>query len=109
MQSLLEFIKTIGAPRIAAMGAVTVALVGFFAFVILRVTTPQMTTLFTDLTSDDSASIVRELERQGVPYELRNDGSIVMVPGDRVTRLRMSLAGNGLPKGGGVGYEIFDK
>jgi flagellar M-ring protein FliF len=109
VQSLLEFIKTIGAPRIAAMGAVTVALVGFFAFVILRVTTPQMTTLFTDLTYDDSASIVRELERQGVPYELRNDGSIVMVPGDRVTRLRMSLAGNGLPKGGGVGYEIFDK
>jgi len=109
VQGLLEFVKTIGAPRIAAMGAVTVALVGFFAFLILRVTAPQMTPLFTDLTYDDSASIVRELERQGVPYELRNDGGIVMVPNDRVARLRMSLAGNGLPKGGGVGYEIFDK
>ena len=43
------------------------------------------------------------------PYELRNDGNIVMVPNDRVARLRMALAGNGLPKGGGVGYEIFDK
>src|SRR5580692_10321807 len=32
-----------------------------------------------------------------------------MVPNDRVARLRMALAGNGLPKGGGVGYEIFDK
>ncbi len=109
MQGLLEFVKTIGATRIAAMGAVTIALVGFFAFVILRVTSPQMTPLFTDLNYDDSSAIVKELERQGVPYELRNDGNIVMVPNDRVARLRMSLAGNGLPKGGGVGYEIFDK
>ena len=32
-----------------------------------------------------------------------------MVPKDNVTRLRMKLAEGGLPKGGGVGYEIFDK
>src|SRR5208282_4716113 len=91
------------------MGAVTIALVGFFAFLILRVTAPQLTPLFTDLTFEDSAAIVKELDRQGVPYELRNDGNIVMVPKDRVARLRMALAGDGLPKGGGIGYEIFDK
>lgn len=109
MQGLLEFVKTIGAPRIAAMVAVTIALVGFFAFLILRVTAPQMTPLFTDLSYEDSAAIVKELERQGISYELRNDGNIIMVARDRVARLRMSLAGEGLPKGGGVGYEIFDK
>jgi flagellar M-ring protein FliF len=91
------------------MAAVTLALVGFFAFLILRVTAPQMTPLFTDLSYEDSSAIVKELERQGIVYELRNDGGIVMVPKDRVARLRMSLAGEGLPKGGGVGYEIFDK
>jgi flagellar M-ring protein FliF len=109
VQGLLEFAKTLGAPRIAAMVAVTIALVGFFAFLILRVTAPQMTPLFTDLSYEDSAAIVKELERQGIGYELRNDGNIVMVPKDRVARLRMSLAGEGLPKGGGIGYEIFDK
>jgi flagellar M-ring protein FliF len=109
VQGLLEFVKTLGAPRIAAMGAVTIALVGFFAFLILRVTAPQMTPLFTDLTYEDSAAIVKELERQAVPYELRNDGNIVMVPKDRVARLRMALAADSLPKGGGIGYEIFDK
>src|SRR5216684_7327858 len=91
------------------MAAVTVGLVGFFAFLILRVTAPQMTPLFTDLTFEDSASIVKDLERQGIPFELKNDGAIVMVPKDRVARLRMKLAESGLPKGGGVGYEIFDK
>src|SRR6202167_4844982 len=91
------------------MVAVTIALVGFFAFLMLRVTAPQMIPLFTDLSYEDSAAIVKELERQGVTYELRNDGNIVMVPKDRVARLRMALAGDGLPKGGGIGYEIFDK
>jgi flagellar M-ring protein FliF len=92
-----------------AMIAVTAALIGFFAFVIMRVTTPQMTTLFTDLSLEDSSSIIKDLERQGVPYELRNEGSSILVPKDKVTRLRMKLAEGGLPKGGGVGYEIFDK
>ena len=55
MQSLLEFAKTLGAPRIAAMAAVTLALVGFFAFLILRVTAPQMTPLFTDLSYEEPA------------------------------------------------------
>jgi flagellar M-ring protein FliF len=88
VQGLLEFAKTLGAPRIAAMAAVTLALMGFFAFLILRVTAPQMTPLFTDLSYDDSSAIVKELERQGTAYELRNDGGIVMVPKDRVARLR---------------------
>jgi flagellar M-ring protein FliF len=109
VQSLVEFAKTLGAPRIAAMGAVTIALIGFFAFLILRVTTPQMMPLFTDLSLEDSASIAKELDREGVTYELRNDGNVIMVPRDKVARLRMTLAENGLPKGGGVGYEIFDK
>ncbi len=91
------------------MAAVTLALIGFFAFVIMRVTTPQMTTLFTDLSYEDSSGIIKELERQAIPYEMRNDGAILMVPKDKVTRLRMKLAESGLPKGGGVGYEIFDK
>src|SRR5881227_1483586 len=92
-----------------AMVAVTVALISFFAFVIMRVTTPQMTTLFTDLSVEDSSGIIKDLERQGIPYELRSEGSVIMVPKDKVTRLRMRLAESGLPKGGGVGYEIFDK
>jgi flagellar M-ring protein FliF len=109
VQGLLEFLRSLGAARLAAMAAVTAALIGFFAFLILRVTAPQMTPLFTDLTYEDSSAIVKDLERQGIPYELKNDGGIVLVPKDRVPRLRMKLAEAGLPKGGGIGYEIFDK
>jgi flagellar M-ring protein FliF len=109
VQSLVAFLKGLGAARLTAMVAVTAALIGFFAFVIMRVTTPQMTTLFTDLSTEDSSSIIKDLERQAIPFELRNEGAVIMVPKDKVTRLRMKLAEGGLPKGGGVGYEIFDK
>ncbi|MEW6450545.1 MAG: flagellar basal-body MS-ring/collar protein FliF [Pseudomonadota bacterium] len=109
MQAFAAFLKSLGATRIMAMGAVTIALVGFFAFLILRATSPQMTTLFTDLSVEDSSAIIKDLERQGIPYEMRGDGSTLLVQKDKVTRLRMKLAEGGLPKGGGVGYEIFDK
>lgn len=109
MQGLLDFLKSLGAARLAAMGAVTMALIGFFAFLMMQMTAPVMVPLFTDLTVEDSNAILKDLERQAIPFQVKNDGSIIMVPKDKVTRLRMKLAEGGLPKGGGVGYEIFDK
>jgi flagellar M-ring protein FliF len=109
VQGLIQFIRTLGAARLAAMGAVTLALIGFFTFVILRVTAVPLVTLYTDLSFEDSSAIVKDLERQAIPFQIKNDGAIIMVPQDKVARLRMKLAEGGLPKGGGIGYEIFDK
>jgi flagellar M-ring protein FliF len=109
VNGLVEFLKSLGAARIAAMVAVAVALIGFFAFLIMRMAAPQMTMLFSDLSLEDSGAIIKDLERQSIPFQLRNDGATIMVPRDRVARLRMKLAEGGLPKGGGVGYEIFDR
>ena len=109
MQGFFDFVKSLGAARLAAMAAVTLALIGFFSFLVVRMSAPQMVPLFTDLTVEDSSSIVKDLERQAIKYELKSDGATVMVPKDQVARLRMKLAEAGLPKGGGVGYEIFDK
>ena len=80
VQGLLEFLKSLGAARIAAMAAVTVALVGFFAFLILRVTAPQMTPLFTDLTFEDSAAIVKDLEPRASPTSSRTRAPLCWCP-----------------------------
>ncbi|HTT48269.1 MAG TPA: flagellar basal-body MS-ring/collar protein FliF [Pseudolabrys sp.] len=109
MQGFFNFVKSLGAARMAAMAAVTLTLIGFFSFLMIRMTTPQMVPLFTDLSMEDSAAIIKDLERQAIPYQIKNDGAIVMVAKEKVARLRMKLAESGLPKGGGVGYEIFDK
>ena len=91
------------------MGAVAAGMVGFFAFLILRLTAPQMALLFSDLDIRDSNSIVRELETGNIPFELKGDGTTILVPKDAVLRLRMRLAEDGLPAGGSIGYELFDK
>ncbi|WP_412103536.1 flagellar basal-body MS-ring/collar protein FliF [Stappia stellulata] len=109
MNGLAELVKTLGPTRIAAMGAVAAILVGVFAFIMLRISTPTMTPLYTDLTFEDSSAIVSQLESLAVPHELLNDGSTILVPQDDVFRTRMRLAEQGLPLGGSVGYEIFDK
>jgi flagellar M-ring protein FliF len=109
VNGLIEFVKTLGAARLAAMGAVTALLIGFFALVIVRISTPAMAPLFTELSLDDSAKIAKELDAQGIPFELRADGATILVPKPDVTRLRMKLAETGMPRGGSVGYEIFDK
>ena len=91
------------------MGAVAVGLIGFFIFIMMRLSEPHMGVLYTDLTLDDSGSVVRELEAKNIPYKLRNEGQTILVPTDQVLRLRLNLAEQGLPEGGMVGYEIFDK
>lgn len=109
MNGVVELVRTLGAARLAAMGAVAFGLIGFFIFLIVRVSQPQMGVLFTDLAFEDSAEIVQKLDAANVPYEMRQGGSVLLVPKDRVLRLRMELAQEGLPSGGTVGYEIFDK
>ncbi len=109
MNGILEFLKNLGAPRVAAMGAVALGLVGFFVYIILRMSQPQMALLFSDLTLEDSAQIVKELERRQVRFQIRNDGAQIFVQQEQVARARLQLAETGMPRGGGVGYEIFDK
>lgn len=92
------------------MAAVTLTLIGFFAFIILRVSRPDMGVLFSDLSMQDSAAVIRELDSRGIRYESKGDtGQTIMAPRADLARLRMDLAGKGLPVQAGVGYEIFDK
>jgi flagellar M-ring protein FliF len=109
VNGVVDVLKKLGPQKLMALGAVALALMAFFAFIIMRVTAPTMTTLFTDMNLQDSTAVTRELDQRGVKYEMRYDGGTIMVPKDQVLKLRMDLASKGLPQGGGVGYEIFDK
>ena len=69
---------------------------------------PQYQVLYSNLSQDDAASIVEELQSRRIPYRV-GGGGVVSVPQDKIYETRLQLAGTGLPKGGGVGFEIFDK
>lgn len=94
--------------RLLALGGVTIALIAFFAVIMMRVSSPTMSLLYSDLSVSDSAEIIAKLDGLNIPYELKGDGTTILVPKDEALRLRMSMAQAGLPSGGSVGYEIFD-
>jgi flagellar M-ring protein FliF len=85
-----------------------VAFVGLLSIALWQ-TTPEYTVLFSNLQERDAAEIVESLRESGVPYKLSNGGATILVPSNRVAETRLTLAQEGLPKGGGVGYEIFDR
>lgn len=109
MQSIFQLIQRLGPQRLAAMGAVSLTLVGFFAFVMLRMSQPRMVTLFSELSPTETAAIARELDTKGIKYELAAEGAIIRAPQENIARIRMELAAKGMPGGGSTGYEIFDK
>lgn len=110
MNAMVQSLKDMGQVRLALLAGIAVALIGFFVYLSMSVSTPAMSPLYSGLSIEDSAQIVSELDGQGVKYELRANGTQIMVPSDQMLRLRLSLAQEGLPSGGSiVGYEIFDR
>ncbi|MFN4281208.1 MAG: flagellar basal-body MS-ring/collar protein FliF [Alphaproteobacteria bacterium] len=106
---MLETIRNLGPIRLLTIAGVLAGVVGFFFFLMTRLTAPDMALLYNDLSTSDSGRIVTKLEGMNVSYELRGNGTSIMVPGNQVLRLRMTMAQEGLPSGGTIGYEIFDK
>lgn len=109
MQAIIEQIQRFGAIRLAVMALVCVSLLAFFGVIIFRASQPSLAVLYTDLSTDDSTAIMRELDARGLAYELRDDGRAILAPRADIAKLRLDLASKGVPSGGTVGYEIFDR
>lgn len=68
---------------------------------------PQYRVLYSGLEDRDAAQVTAKLDELKVNY--RMEGASVLVPAKDVERLRVQLAGENIPSGGKVGFEIFDK
>ena len=98
-----------GPMRLGIMGAVMIGLVGFFVFLVSQIGAPDMKRLYGELDSRDANKIISELSSMGIRYETRKGGTEIYVPSDQANRALLQLADKGLPGGGTIGYEIFDK
>ncbi len=90
---------------------VSVAVLSFAAIWLVTSLANTLTysVLFSNLEARDSALIIEKLKEMKVPYHLSGAGSVISVPDTQVAELRIQLASEGLPQGGAVGFEIFDK
>ena len=95
-------------PRRLLLASVLVATLGGSYFV-MQPKPVEYAVLYSGLGSDDAAKVTAALDAAKVPFRLKAAGATVEVPLERVDNLRIELAGKGLPQGGGVGFELFDK
>ncbi|VAX20174.1 Flagellar M-ring protein FliF [hydrothermal vent metagenome] len=106
---ITEITKTLSPARKTAIGAIgVISLLGILAISYLA-GRPDYSLLFSGLEPQDSASITQNLTENGVKFRLAQEGTAILVPAEKVLELRLKLATAGLPSGGGVGFEIFDK
>jgi flagellar M-ring protein FliF len=70
---------------------------------------PLYRPLFTHLAEKDASALVEALRAEKVPFQLEDGGRAILVPAERLYELRLALASRGLPEGGGVGFELFDR
>jgi flagellar M-ring protein FliF len=107
--SLLALWKQLGLNQRVSLIVASVAVAAGLVVVALWARRPDYQLLYAKLSEKDAAAIIAQLQTQNIPHQVTAGGTAVLVPADRVYKLRMDLAGKGLPSGDGVGFEIFDK
>ncbi|MBO9649279.1 MAG: flagellar M-ring protein FliF [Variovorax sp.] len=69
---------------------------------------PEYKVLYTNVSDRDGGAIIASLQQMNVPYKFAEGGGAILIPGDKVPEARLKLAAQGLPKAGGVGFELMD-
>jgi len=80
-----------------------------FGSLIFWNTQPDHQVLFTGLSTEDAGEMVNKLKEKKIPFRLSHNGTTLLVPSEQVYDLRLALAAEGLPRGGGIGFEVFDR
>jgi flagellar M-ring protein FliF len=95
-----------GKKLLAAIGAA--AVMAIMAGLWMWSQKPEYKVLFSNFTDKDGGAIVASLAQLNIPYKYADGGGAILVPAEQVHDVRLKLAAQGLPKGGGVGFELME-
>jgi flagellar M-ring protein FliF len=105
-----EFFKNLGPTKRLSVLTVSVVAIAAVAMMVFMVSGRDYATLFSNIPTDQIASIVSKLNEKNIPYQLRDDGKTISVPKDLLHSTQMTLMSEiGSPKMGNIGLELFDK
>jgi len=108
-QQLLAIWEQLGISQRVTVVLSGLALVTALGFIVFYTSRGDYALLFGRLGPEEAGKVVQSLDEQSIPYKVGEGGGSIFVPRDLVHKTRMTLASEGIPKSGGVGYELFDK
>ncbi len=109
IERFTEIIKELTIVKKVMLGALIFVIIAGFITMFLWANKTKFKVAYKSLSKADAAEIVFKLKESNTAYRLDNGGSTILVPEKEVYDIRLTMAKEGIPKGGGVGYEIFDK
>ena len=107
MNQLLAALQRFGIGRLAAILGIGAGIAAVLFALSMNLGQPKAL-LYSNLDLKEAGTITQSLDQANVKYEVKGDGSTIMVPRDQVASTRLMLSSKGLPTAGSVGYEIFD-
>ncbi len=108
-QQLAAIWKQLGVNQRISMILTTIGVVAGLAAMTYYSSRQDYSLLYGKLDEAEAAKVVAALDEAKVPYKFSAGSGNILVPADKVYQLRMEMAGKGIPRGEGVGFEIFDK
>ncbi len=110
MKPVLEGLRALGPARLMALAAVGIGMLVMLALLALHGGAPaQQALLYSDLDLREASQMTEVLDRAHITHQELGSGDRIMVGAADVARARLLLAKDGLPSGGSIGYEIFDR
>src|ERR1700749_813858 len=107
LNQVLAALQRFGIGRLAAILGIGAGVAAALVAVTMNLGEPKAL-LYSNLDLKEAGQITQALDQGGIKYEVKGDGSTIMVPRDKVAATRIMLSSKGLPTSGSVGYEIFD-
>ena len=108
MQGFFQALERFGVGRLAAIAGSAFGLVAVLVMLMTHVGGDAKSLLYSNLDLKEASQITGALDAAGIKYEVKGDGTTIMVDRDKVAQTRVMLSSKGLPTSGSVGYEIFD-
>ena len=108
VRQFLNLLNSLPLSKKISMVFVIILVVTGFALMFFWTNQENYQVLFSNLSQGDASAIAAKLKERNTLYKVEANGTMIMVPEEQVHELRLSLAGDGLPNGGNVGFEIFD-
>lgn len=109
IERLWANLRELGARRLSALALIGLAVFATTGFAGYYLSRPTMETLYSGLDRDDISAIGATLREAGVPFDINAESTVVLTPAGQAAAARMILAEKGLPRGGAVGNELYDK
>jgi flagellar M-ring protein FliF len=106
---LLAIWKQLGVNQRVSLALAALAVVLGLGGLALWSSRPDYALLYGKLDEAEAAKVVATLDETKIPYRISRGGGTISVPANKVHVIRMQLAAKGIPRGEGVGFEIFDK